>query len=314
MRKYKKQKEKISPIKLTLKDQIALFSSRIKKREKKNAIDHRNALNDLTGREWIIATRSVFFSKPPARDKLKIQHPATFAETDIEELIQFFTKKGGHILDPFAGVSSALIAALNLQRRATGIELIKKWVDLSKKRIRNIYNDININEDISKIRENKLSLICGDSREELKRIKEPIFDFIVTSPPYWKILAKTSDRKTERERISRGLDTKYSEDAKDLGNIESYEKFLEELTNIFLSCKNVLKSRKYMCVIVSDFKHGSKFYMYHADLAKKIENIGFKLAGNTVLVQNNKNLYPYGMPYAYVPNIIHQSILIFRKP
>lgn len=313
MAKYKRQKEKINPIELTLKDQLALLSARIEKQEKKGIVDLRNKLNDLTGKEWIIATRSVFLSRPPVRDKLKIQHPATFAESDIEELIKFFTKKGEHILDPFAGVSSALIAALNLQRKATGIELIKKWINISKRRIKNMCGDIKINEDISKIKENKLNLICGDSREELKKINEPVFDFIVTSPPYWKILTKISDRKTERERISRGLDTKYSEDTKDLGNIESYKDFLEELTKIFLLCKNALQPRKYMCVIASDFKHGSKFYMYHADLSRKLEDIGFKLAGDTILVQNSKNLYPYGMPYAYVPNVIHQNILIFRK-
>ncbi len=274
----------------------------------------KNKLNDLTGREWIIRTKSVFFSEPPRRDKLKITHPATFAEKDIEELIKFFTKKGGHILDPFAGVSSALIAALNLQRKATGIELIKKWVDISKKRIKNYYDDIKINQDISRIKKNKLNLIHGDSKEKLRKIKEPIFDFIITSPPYWKILNKKPDHKAQKERIINGLDTVYSKNIRDLGNVGSYEEFLKELTEIFLLCKDVLKSKKYMCVIVSDFKHGSKFYMYHADLARELEKIGFTLVGNTILVQNSKNLYPYGMPYAYVPNIIHQNILIFRKP
>lgn len=285
----------------------------MKKKVKKKQ-NMKNKLNDLTGKEWIIKTKSVFFSKPPARDELKIQHPATFAESDIEELIKFFTKKGEHVLDPFAGVSSALIAALNLQRKATGIELVKKWVDISKKRIKKYYGDIKINKDISKIKKNKLTLICGDSKEVLSKIKEPIFDFIVTSPPYWKILTKSYDHKSKRERISKGLETQYSKNVKDLGNMKSYGDFLEELVKIFLLCKNVLKSRKYMCIIVSDFKHGRRFYMYHADLAKKLESNGFELAGNTILVQNSKNLYPYGMPYAYVPNIIHQNILIFRKP
>jgi len=289
---------------------------RVKKINKKTR-KKKNGLNDLTGREWIIRTRSVFegvlFSTPPPRDRLKMQHPATFAEKDIEELIKFFTKKRGHILDPFAGVASTLIAALRLKRSATGIELIRKWIAVGKKRIKAIYKDIDINSDLSKIRKNETNLIHGDSREQLKKIKKPIFDFIVTSPPYWKILTKKSDHKTNQERISKGLDTKYSKNVKDLGNIKSYEDFLEELAGIFLLCKKVLKPNKYMCVIVSDFKHGSKFYMYHADLAEKIEDIGFKLAGDTILIQNSKNLYPYGIPYAYVPNIIHQHILIFRN-
>lgn len=38
-----------------------------------------------------------------------------------------------------------------------------------------------------------------------------------------------------------------------------------------------------------------------------------KLQGTKILLQNHKSLLPYGYPFAYVENIHHQYILIFRK-
>ena len=52
-----------------------------------------NNLNDLSNVEWLTFTKSVWQSRPPPRDELKEQHPATFAENDVEKLILFFTKK-----------------------------------------------------------------------------------------------------------------------------------------------------------------------------------------------------------------------------
>ena len=69
-----------------------------------------------------------------------------------------------------------------------------------------------------------------------------------------------------------------------------------------------------MAVIVSDFRHGPQYYLYHADLANEIQQRGLVLKGVIALLQDSKNLYAYGIPYAFVPNIHHQQILIFQKP
>ncbi len=89
--------------------------------------------------------------------------------------------------------------------------------------------------------------------------------------------------------------------------------FLNELAKVFGECYRVLKNGKYMVVVVSDFRHGSRFVPFHNDLSEAVRSVGFSLEGITILVQDSKNLYPYGMPYAYVSNIHHQYILIFRK-
>jgi DNA modification methylase len=247
---------------------------------------------------------------------LKEQHPATFAESDVQKLILFFTKKGGRVLDPFLGSGSTLIACLNTCRDGLGIELVDRWAIVADRRLQ-----------CAKGRgpgfatkaggapgEPVLEIVRGDSRELLRTLESESFDFVVTSPPYWRILTKATDHKSKRERLSKGLPTKYSEDNRDLGNTRGYRDFLWELAKVFAECRRVLRKGKYMTVIVSDFRHGSKFIAFHNDLATAIVNVGFSLEGITILAQDSKTLYPYGMPYAFVSNIHHQYILIFRKP
>jgi excisionase family DNA binding protein len=277
--------------------------------------DPRNKLNNLTGKEWLPETKSFWFQKglgskhPHAQ--IEKQHPAPFSFQDVGRLISFFTKEGDKVLDPFVGVGSTLKACALLNREGTGIELSPKWSALAKERL-----ELEVGKGTSEHH----TIITGDSRIELKNFDDNTFDFIVTSPPYWAILNKKADHKVKKERVENNLATNYSEDDRDLGNIQNYQEFLEILVeDIFLECGRLLKPDKYMSIIVSDFRHKSEFISFHSDLIqhlnkKRIDNdYILTLQGVKALIQNHKPLLPYGYPFAYVENIHHQHILIFRK-
>ena len=156
-------------------------------------------------------------------------------------------------------------------------------------------------------------ILEGDARKILPTIADESVDFVVTSPPYWSILKK-EDHKVKQERIAKGLTTDYGDDDRDLGRIEKYETFLDELTNILADCGRALKRGKYMAIIVSDFRDKSRYIMFHADLARTLEPHGLEMRGLKVLYQRHKKVFPYGYPYSYVPNIHNQYILILQKP
>lgn len=265
------------------------------------SVDPRNSLNGLTNREWMVETKSVWFSRPPQRDELKAQHPATFAESDIVRLIEFFTKSGGTVLDPFLGSGSTLVSCARTARKGIGIELVEHWAEIARQRVDGEESAL------------EQTILTGDARQMLAEIEDESVDFVVTSPPYWSILRKDLDHKVKAERKSKGLETRYSDDENDLGNTESYGEFLEELAKVFAECARTLRPKRYMAVVVSDFRHGSKFIAYHADISTVMESVGFTLEGITILAQDSKNLYPYGIPFAFVSNIHHQYILIFRR-
>lgn len=278
-------------------------------------VDKRNKLNDLNGRQWLPLTKSFFYQKglgakhPHA--KIERQHPAPFSFQDVSQLISFFTKEGMSVLDPFGGVGSTAKACELEGRFCTSIELQNKWNDLAIERL-----ETEVGEGTSK----NHNFIVGDSRFILKEFEDASFDFMVTSPPYWSILNKKADHKVKKERLSNNLATNYSDDINDLANIEDYNKFLKILVDdVFMESGRLLKEKKYMCLIVSDFRNKSEFISFHSDLIQSLNQRetkdGFKicLQGVKVLIQNHKSLLPYGYPFAYVENIHHQYILIFRK-
>jgi len=279
--------------------------------ENKQVKFHRNnSLNDLDGKQWIQLSKSFWFQKGLGsnHDESEFEklHPAPFSYQDIQKLILMFTKEGMTVLDPFCGVASTLKAAALCGRNAIGIEISTKWVRIGKQRL-----EKELPKQIRKMIE--LRIISGDCTARLSNFDKESIDFIVTSPPYWGILNKVPDHKIINTRIKKGLATKYSTSKNDLGNIEKYSEFLNRIEKISKRCYRVLKDKRYLAIIVGDFRNGDKYYTFHNDVQNIFEKNNFSLQGVIVLIQNNKKLYPYGYPYAFVPNIHHQYILIFKK-
>lgn len=278
------------------------------------SFDPRNSLNDLTGKEWLPETKSFFFQKGLGANHPEAQieklHPAPYSFQDIERLVRFFTKKNMQVLDPFGGVGSTAKACELSGRICTSIELSPVWHQLAIKRLET---------EVGRGTSLKHHFINGDSCEELPRIATGTMDFVVTSPPYWGILNK-QDQKVKKTRVVNHLETKYSESENDLGNVDNYEEFLDILVyRVFLQCARILKVKKYMALVVSDFRDKSEYISFHSDLINKINKVKIpdggilKLQGIKILLQNHKSLLPYGYPFAYVENIHHQYVLIFRK-
>lgn len=274
------------------------------------SFDPRNQLNDLTAKEWIPETVSVWNQRglgaghPDAQ--IERQHPAPFSFTDVGRLIRFFTKRGQTVLDPFVGVGSTLKACAIDGRNGIGIELNPTFAELSRTRL-----TVEVRDMFSLVSDQKI--LEGDARKLVASIPAESVDFVVTSPPYWSILKKV-DHKVRQERIEKGLARHYGDDPRDLGMIEDFHEFLQVLGSILGDCVRTLKSGKYMAVIVSDFREKARYVMFHADLARVLEGYGLETRGLTVLYQRHKKIYPYGYPYSFVPNIHNQYILILQKP
>lgn len=267
-----------------------------------------NQLNDLTAKEWIPETVSVWTQKGLGKDhkdtRIERMHPAPFSYQDVARLITFFTKSDGWVLDPFVGVGSTLKACAINGRNGIGIELNKRYVELTNERLE---SEVDL---MSTFTEQKV--IQGDARVVVNDLDENSIDLVLTSPPYWNILHK-EDHKVKQERVANNLDTRYSDEDLDIGNISDYTEFIKDLSSILGACGRVLKPKKYMCVIVSDFRDKSRYIMFHSDLAQSLVQYGFELKGITILYQRHKRVFPYGYPYSYVPNIHHQYILILQN-
>ncbi|HLE65047.1 MAG TPA: DNA methyltransferase, partial [Candidatus Bathyarchaeia archaeon] len=160
-----------------------------------------NRLNELSGKEWIKFTKSWFVHSPPRRDRTKIVHPSGFPETLVQGFIEFFTKPGMWILDPFLGTGSTLLAAHAAGRNAVGVEINPKYAGIASTRLKGVGGG-SLTKQI---------VLEGDSRRLTELLSAfPEMDFCITSPPYWNQLVRASMR--QRDRLERGWDTVYSSD------------------------------------------------------------------------------------------------------
>ncbi len=269
-----------------------------------------NKLNDLTGSEWIQFTKSWFIVNPKQRRDKEFAHPAKFPEELAERFIRFFTKIGQVVFDPFAGISSTILACENTKRTGVGIEYSKKYVDIGKKRLK-------------KIEAEKYHIILqGNSQNLLKiwnvkknKLPQQV-DFIITSPPYWDMLGESRGNviSAHQKRKLNGLDTKYSNSKNDLGNIKDYDQFLKALKNVFDQSYFVLKSGGYMVVILQNLRmRNGRFCTLAWDLVNELEKDNWHFVGEQLWLQNNKQLGIWGYPSAFVSNIHHHYCLIFYK-
>lgn len=286
----------------------------------------KNRLNDLTGREWTFFTASVMetdFSKHGdeyrlwkylmnsiiktkyptsgpgsiSHDLRKI-HPSPKPPQLMRDIIRFFTKPGGWVLDPFMGVGSTLIGASLLgDRNAAGIDIEERYIEV----YREVCRRNSLREQIA---------INLDSREMLSsdELKGRTFDLILTDPPYFDMLSR---KRTGGDRSPKG---RFTSDPRDLGNMD-HDVFLEHLGDIIQKSLSFLKDRGYVVLFCKDLQPTARHHnLLHADMVEemiRIQHLYFR--GYKIWYDKTINLYPYGYPFSYVSHQLHQFILIFQK-
>lgn len=273
--------------------------------------DPRNKLNDLTGREWIYFTNSVWITgySPTAIDNVGLEyrriHPSPKPPGLIKDIILFFTKTKGQILDPFVGVGGTLLGAALAGgcRSAIGIDLEKKYKEA--------YLKVCKKENLE-----SMEFIVGNSKKVLddgKRMGKKQFDLIIADPPYSNMMQRKRTGKSSKKSQCRN-GTPYSNNDNDLGNMPE-DKFLESLKEIIKLASNFLKKEKYIVLFCKDFQPKSNnTNLLHCKVVNKINEIeSLEYKGMRIWHDQAMSLYPFGYPFAFVMNQIHQYILIFRK-
>jgi adenine-specific DNA methylase len=266
-------------------------------RPKKNI----NKTNNLTGKEWLQNSFSIWRELGKTEEEKKLKHPAIFNIKLIDKLIDTFCRpQKSLILDCFAGSGTTLISGLQKDKDVVGFDLNKKYKNLFIKRATESYR--------LKDKDLENKYLIADSRFLSQKLENESVDLCITSPPYWDILnqKRSADYK---ENIN------YSDSADDLGNIDDYNKFLENLKLVFAEVYQVLKCKSYFVVNVMDLRKKDKFFPLHSDTANIAKEVGFSLEDIIIWDRQPEynNMRPLGYPYKFIVNKVHEYLLIFRK-
>ena len=268
----------------------------------------RNTLNALGGNQWLYFTKSVLRTSYPAHlaQELRRRHGANKPPLLMRHLVEFFTAPGGTVLDPFAGVGGTLLGASIAEpapRVATGIEINPEWIS--------VYREVCSQCDLA-----PQEVVEGDCRAVLDRFAAEgrVFDCIATDPPYSIALDKTMcDGKYDVQARRTDFD-RFSESGSDLRNLSSFEAFFDAMREVAGKLLPVLRPGGYCAVIIRDSYQQGRYVFATAEVARRFEDAGFVLKGVKVWYGTGSRVRPYGYPFAYVPNIVHQNILILQKP
>jgi DNA modification methylase len=263
-----------------------------------------NRVNDLTGREWVFWTRSVINRPypPDMQHSLRSRHGGQKPPRLCADLICMLSKQGQTVLDPFMGVGGVLLGASLCGRKAVGIEINPEWV--------RIYREVCRREGLA-----EQEAVSADSREALAGMAGRTFDLVLTDVPYWKMDKASRSTGTfkkvgEKARPVRG--TRLS--AFNSFAYASKDEWLQRMGEILGRASGLLKERGYLAVFIGDMYRDNRYHCLSAELAAVLSGIpGLCWKANLVWYDVSKKLHLYGYQYSYIPSLIHQNILVFRR-
>lgn len=272
----------------------------------------KNKLNDLPGGQWTYFLNSVVNTRFPTNGKeafahhIRKIHPSPKPPQLMREIIEFFTKENELVFDYFMGVGGSLLGASLVNRRALGIDLNPAYLAAYKK----ASQELGLNEQ---------TVLLGDSIELLKDRKEienflrgEKFSLILIDPPYGDMLA----REKTGEAIKKNKDsspTPFTDLTTDLGNM-SIDQFFPIFRESILDAMSYLKPKGHIAIFMKDLQPTKKNpNLLHARVIEDLAAIdGLNYLGMKIWADQGVNLYPYGYPFAFVSNQIHQYIMFFR--
>ena len=291
----------------------------------------RNTLNELSGEEWLYFTKSVWTTAYPSElgHALRKAHGANKPPRLMARLIEFFTKSGELVLDPFAGVGGTLLGAAIARgpRRALGIELAPRWAEVYARVVTEasaerdgqgpLLADLGPNDPGGQRTFDPAGceLRVGDALEILPTLAPESVDFVATDPPYNVQLPMTMSGGALAESFSNRR-TDYAmvtDDPADLANAPDYPAFLDRMEEVLGELARVLRRGRYAVLIVRDAYQGGRYVFTGADLAARAANAGLTPKGDLIWYQAGTRLRPYGYPTGFVPNITHQHLLVLRR-
>ncbi len=271
-----------------------------------SGIHPQNQLNELSGREWMYFTKSVLRTSYPSilGHDLRRQQGGNKPPQLMQAIVEFFTKRDGLVLDPFAGAGGTMLGAHLAGRRSLGIEINPRSIE--------IYRQVCRQEGLA-----PHPVLCGDCGALLDALADNVFDLIATDPPYSIRLRQTMSGAVANAPYNRANRrsnyVEYSDDPADLSNLESFPAFFAALERIGAKLYRVLRPRRYLVLILRDAYQDGEYIPTAYRVAEGFSRLGFVLKGIQVWYATGSRIRPYGYPYAYVPNIMHQNIVIMRK-
>lgn len=272
-----------------------------------------NPLNDLSGGEWtfflnsVISTRYSTSGPESYAHHIRKIHPSPKPPQLMKQIIEFFTKEDELVFDYFMGVGGTLLGASLSNRRAIGVDLSQKYIDVYKEASK----ELELKEQLT-IKADSMKLLAEPSKL-LTALNGEKFSLVAIDPPYGDMMNREKTGESAKKKLDTAP-TPFTNLSEDLGNLK-IEQFYPIFKQSVVDVLPHLKTKGHVVVFIKDLQPDkANTNLLHARVIEDLNEIpGLQYLGTKIWADQSVNLYPYGYPYAYVANQIHQYIMIFRK-
>ena len=98
------------------------------------------------------------------------------------------------------------------------------------------------------------------------------------------------------------------------GAYRTKTEWLERMFEVFTLAASLLRTNGYLLSFIGDMYRDNRYHCLSAELASVLSRIpGLVWKANLVWYDVSKKLHLYGYQYSYIPSMIHQNVLVFRK-
>lgn len=105
---------------------------------RKGRRDRNGKTGDSPTKEFKRDMNHSWFIRPATTNEERFGHNAVMPIELAEKVIQYWTRPGEIILDPFAGTGTTMFAAMKWSRKAWGIEISENYCEIIRKRLQSI--------------------------------------------------------------------------------------------------------------------------------------------------------------------------------
>lgn len=234
------------------------------------------------------------------------------------------------VLDPMCGSGTTCVEAAYLGYESIGIDIEEKNIALCNQQIPQI-------RGASRLRDAQApaiplpTFIRADSRQI--PFDDNHFGSIIFSPPYWNAIGHSHKRSIDKNdhippyMAERGTPTTwltrynpYGHTKGNIGNLNSYQSYLQEMVGILTECRRTLQPNRYCVLVVKDVRRNHRTVPLGADTINVGRDAGFRVF-DVIL---NKMYFPAfwkihwaiqrqqerGIPLSLTT---HEYIIIFEK-
>lgn len=279
-------------------------------------MSNKKSFNELSTQDWVKNSRSVWNDVSSPRSKKALNHGATFPKKLSDRIISIYSAKNDLVLDPFFGIGTTILSALELGRNAIGFELSNEFYNIALESLKETKSDLFNDKNTG------YTIFQGDCVELIDKLEDNSISLTFTSPPYANLIHKITDDRQNRHKkstfvINNNATTRiYSNHEKDLGNME-FDIYIQVVKNIMKKLYYKIKPNGYNIWVVKDYRDTKNKIPYidlHSNIAQIGMEAGFKYHDLIIWDQNERRkLVLLGYPSVFYVNQNHSFIVVLRK-